>query len=219
MHKSETRGLNDTQRRYLRQKIRSLDAEAGRAAQALWPGVAVIAVLWLLTLAASDVGWLIVTAFWVGIGALILLWVRRDMRKHAATLSQMRMGLESALSHNTAEVFDFRSTGFLSFEEVADEGALYGFEVADQKVVFITGQEFYEGSKFPSLDFSLVYLLDENDRPVDMLIEKRGTKATPAYVIPAKVKLGRDLPDHLEVVDGTLVNVAQTWIAVGDTAT
>jgi hypothetical protein len=95
-------------------------------------------------------------------------------------------------------VYEVRSRSFVEFEEVEDEGACYAFELDDERVVFISGQEFYPEAKFPSLDFSLAYILDEAGHNVDMLIEKRGPKAAPARVIPGSVKERLVIPEMLE---------------------
>jgi hypothetical protein len=54
------------------------------------------------------------------------------------------------------------------------------------------------------LAFSLLYILDERGERVDMFIDKRGAKAAPARTIPAGVKKGLDVPDHLEVRIGRI---------------
>jgi hypothetical protein len=71
-------------------------------------------------------------------------------------------------------------------------------------MVFVMGQEFYRGPKFPSLDFSLVYILDESGNAVDMVIHKRGPEAVAARIIPAKTKLRLEIPEHLESLPGRL---------------
>jgi hypothetical protein len=71
-------------------------------------------------------------------------------------------------------------------------------------VVFVAGQDFSESARFPSLDFSLVYPLDEQGRPVEMFIEKRGGKAARARTIPAAVKKSLNVPHHLEVCTARL---------------
>ena len=114
-------------------------------------------------------------------------------------ISAILPGLESALRRNEADVVDIHATSYVEFEEVEDEGACYAFQLDDTRVVFISGQEFYPEAKFPSLDFSLVDVLDEAGRAVDMVIEKRGAKAAPAYVIPAATKQRLEIPEHLEV--------------------
>ena len=91
--------------------------------------------------------------------------------------------------------------------EIEDEGACYAFELDVGRIAFIQGQEFYESARFPSLDFSLAYVLDEADQSVDTLIDKRGAKAAPARRIPAAVKQRLDVPDHLEVRKGRIADL------------
>ena len=116
----------------------------------------------------------------------------------------MAQGLESALRRSEADVYDIRASAHAVFEEIEDEGACYAFELEGGRVVFVAGQEFYEGARFPSLDFSLVYPLDEHGQPVEMFIEKRGGKTAPARRIPAAVKKSLNIPDHLELRAGRI---------------
>lgn len=189
--------------RVIRARIQSLRARAGRAFTVSLPITgAVVVVLWICTILASDAPWFVVTAFWLIVGGGLALWVRRDMRTHGRQLEGMAEGLESALRRNAADVYDVRARSFAELEEIEDEGACYAFELDDNRVVFIMGQEFYESARFPSLDFSLVYVLDEAGQHVDMLIDKRGPKTAPARTIPSAVKQRLDVPEHLEVRSG-----------------
>ena len=128
----------------------------------------------------------------------------------------MARGLESALRRNTAEVYDVRASAYAELEEIEDEGACYAFQIEAGRVGFLAGQEFYEGNRFPSLDFSVAYIVDENGRSVDMLIEKRGAKAAPARRIPAAVKERLEAPEHLEVRDGTIADLEDMLARRGD---
>ena len=187
----------------LRAKIRSLHGRGSRSRTRWLPIAAVvIVVLWLLTLLASDASWMVVTAFWLVTGGGIALWVGRDMHEHASQFSDMAAGLQSALTANAAEVYDVRARAFVEYEEEEDEGACYAFEIDGPRLVFISGQEFYAGARFPSLDFSLVYVLDGAGRTVDMLIDRRGARAKPAVTIPAGEQ--RERPEQLEVRAGTI---------------
>lgn len=161
----------------------------------------IVSVLWVLTLLASDAPWQVVTGFWGVVGAGITIWVRRDTRKDESHRRQWTQGLESALRRNEADVYEVRATAFAELEEFEDEGACYAFELEDRRVVFVSGQEFYEAARFPSLDFALVYPLDEAGRSADMMIDKRGPTAAPARTIPFAVKHEMEIPEHLEVVD------------------
>ena len=175
----------------------------------LWVGLGTIVLLWALTLIASDSPALIVTAFWLVVGAAIILAVRRSMQADGRQLQAVAAGLESALRRNLAEVYDIRATGFVEFEEIEDEGACYAFELPGDRLVFLQGQEFYGTAGFPSLDFSLVMPLDEAGRRVDMFIEKRGRKATPQRLLSAALKRDLEIPDDLELVSGTLERIEE----------
>ena len=195
---SHRRRLAVSEQRLLRTKAASLAATQRRASRAtpLISG-AIFALLWLATILVSDAPWMVITAFWVVVWLGITLWVQWDAR--TSGISAMLPGLESALRRNEADVVDVRAKSYVEFEEVEDEGACYAFQLDETRVMFISGQEFYPEAKFPSLDFSLVHLLDEAGRTVDMLIEKRGPKAAPASVIPAATKERLEIPQHLDV--------------------
>jgi hypothetical protein len=166
--------------------------------------------LWLATMLASDAPPLVITGFWIVAGLGLALWTRRDMTRDAHTFAAIAARLQSALKTNAADVYTVKARAFAEFEEVEDEGACYAFELSDNRLVFIAGQEFYGGAKFPSLDFSLVHLLDHAGQTVDLVIEKRGAKAAPARTIPASRKSHLELPDHLEVRPGTIDTLEQS---------
>jgi hypothetical protein len=199
------RTLTETERRTLRAKIRSLTVRGRRASTVSLPitGGGVF-VLWLWTMLASDAAWFVITGFWIVVGVAIALWVRRDLGKHGRHLDDMAQGLESALKRNAADVYDVRARAFAELEEIEDEGACYAFELEGDRLAFIQGQEFYQSARFPSLDFSLAYVLDEGGRSVEMFIAKRGAKVAPAKRIPAAIKQRLDIPEHLEMRVGTI---------------
>jgi hypothetical protein len=208
------RPLTTSERRLLRSKIRSLTARGRRSSRVALPiSGGVVLLLWLWTVLASDASWQIVTLFWFVVGGAIALWARRDMGVHAAHFKTMAHDLESALTRNAVDAYDIRARSFAVFEEIEDEGAFYAFEIEGDRLVFITGQEFYEDARFPSLDFSLVYVLDERERTVDMFIEKRGAKIRPARTIPAASKNALELPAHLEVRPGRIDNLEASLTA------
>src|SRR5262245_47684724 len=199
------RSLTEAERRVLRAKISSLRARGHRVStRSIVVAAIVIVALWLCTILASDAPWLVITAFWLVVGAGITFWVRRDARVHESQLQEMSRGLESALRRNAADVYDVCAKSFAELEEFEDEGACYAFELDGGRLMFVIGQQFYPSARFPSLDFSLVYVLDERDQTVDMLMDKRGAKAAPARTIPASVKDTLELPEHLEVRAGTI---------------
>ena len=132
------------------------------------------------------------------------MWVARDMRVFAGQFGDMAQRLQAALGRDAADVYDIRARAFALLEEVEDEGPCYAFELLDGRIVFISGQEFYEGPRFPSLDFSLVYPLDLFGSAVDLLIAKNGSKTAPARQISAASRQGLDVPEHLEIRNGRI---------------
>ena len=165
-------------------------------------GIAVLisALLWVATLLASDSSWTVVTAFWLVVGGAIGIW---SYRSQGSGSRHMLGGLESALTRNEADVYDVRASAFADVAEDEDEGALYVFALGEDRMVWISGQEFYEGRRFPCLDFTLVYPLTEGGTPAWMLTERRSAKASPAFTLPSSFRERPDAPEHLEVWRGT----------------
>jgi hypothetical protein len=206
------RPLTAAETRLLRARAASLRGRGERAAsRGVWIGVAAIGVLWALTLLLSDAPALVITGFWLAVGGGLVAWVARDLRSDRRTFDSIAAGHASALRRNLADVYDIRASAFVAFEEIEDEGACYAFQLAgSDQIVFLSGQEFYAEARFPSLDFSLVFPLDEAGRRVDMLVDKRGGKAVPERVVPAAVKDNLVLPEDLRVVAGRLDDLERT---------
>jgi hypothetical protein len=209
------RQLSQVESRYVRAQIRNLSARAARAPRGfLAIGGGIVFAFWMITILLSDSPFIVVTLFWLAAGGAILLWTGWEVRKDAGHFKTMIRRLESALRRNAADVYDIRAKSFAEFEEIEDEGGCYAFELENGRMVFISGQQFYPSAKFTGLDFSLVYLLDENDRPADMLIEKRGAKAKPAKIIPSVTKRDLQISEHLEMHPGRIDNLeTQLWAA------
>ena len=207
--KTVRRPLTDGQRRALVAKARDLRQRSQRRGRVYAIAPMGIAVLWLLTILASDQSWQTVTVFWVVVGAGISVWVAHDFRRDMRYLRSQAEMIESACRRNEADVVDVQSTEYISFEEYEDEGACYAFALEEGGVLVLLGQQYYPSSRFPSLDFSIVTPLDEKDRPVDEFIEKRGARAEPSRVIPAQTKLNLEFPDELFVLDVRLDEVVE----------
>lgn len=203
------RSLSASERRLLTLRARDARRRAESYKKMLFLMVGVVGALWILTLLASEAVWWAITLFWMAAGTVLLLWMRSDARTENRHLVAVAQQLDSALSSDGAEVYDFRSRAYIEFEEVEDEGACYAFDLRENGIAFVVGQEFYAEARFPSLDFSLVYPLDSEGKPVHMVIEKRGSKAGPVRVVPAGVKLELEMPEHLQVVSGDLEQVEE----------
>lgn len=199
------RPLRAAEARLLRARLAALDAAAARLpASVLLSAAAVFAVLWATTLMLSDTPATVITVFWIGTAGAITYWVYRDQRRDLAGTASTRKQLESAVQRGEADVYDFRCRAFVEFDELEDEGACYAFQLDDERVAFLCGQEFYPRARFPSHDFSLVYPIDENGDAVDMYIEKRGPRASPARRLRSADRERLDVTTSLEVRGGRI---------------
>ena len=149
-------------------------------------------------------GWGVLGMFclWLVIG----LWSISSARKH---LSKQIARLEEALARNRAAVTRIASEQMVEFEEIEDEGACYAFQVAENKIAFVSGQEYYPSAKFPNSDFEIVDISCADGYPIEGGIEKRGKKLAPIRRIDAKTKETLAVPDDLSVIDGKLEDLEE----------
>ena len=94
----------------------------------------------------------------------------------------------------------------VALDEQEDEGACFAFQVAD-RIVFVSGQEFYPSASFPNSDFALVEISDSRGRIVEMAIETAGKKLQPIRTIAAESKSRLQIPDHLHIILGRLDDI------------
>jgi hypothetical protein len=186
----------------MRARLANARAESRRALlKTGGASAAVCSVLLTLTLLASEAPPVLIAAFWIVVCLVLTLWIglpwRRLMR------GQVRV-FEEAIRTNLAREIRLQSTRVVEFEEEEDEGACFAFDHNGNAAVFIVAQEFYEDDDFPNTDFSMVEILGDGGRLLDVLLFKRGEKLQPERVVPAAVKNRPDLPEHLAVVPGRL---------------
>ena len=194
----ETRSLSAPERRLLASKLASQRARRqGAILRSFGVSATVGGVLCVLTLLASTAPRLAILGFWIAAAGGLGLWVGAESRSVWA----FKIGrLESALRASRAEAIRISAPQYLEFEEVSDEGACYAFEVAENEVVFVAGQDFYPSARFPNSDFTLVKLLTESGEVVDEIIVKSGEKIAPVRVLPRARKAVLRIPAHLSLV-------------------
>jgi hypothetical protein len=155
--------------------------------------------LWGWTMIATNTRWYVVAAIWVGIGGVISLWLYfSEKPKEEARMRPY----EDALRRNEASVIRIRSDELVELEKEDDQGTCYAFQLTDDRIVFVSGQDFYPSVRFPNSDFSLVHIYGENGVLVERFIEKHGKKLEPARRISAQLKSKMMVPDHLQVLEG-----------------
>jgi hypothetical protein len=160
-------------------------------------------------LVAKD-SWKIVTIFWLCLGIGISLWNIITERHKVLK----RIGAyEDAMNKDEADVLHIRSNAMIEFDEIEDEGACYAYQVDDESIIFIAGQDFYSSARFPNNNFEIIYIYDSARNPIEMLIEKHGDKLEPVRKVSSQVKKKLRLPNHLETIKGKLADIEQILTA------
>jgi len=204
---SNERPIAGPERRALSMRLATLKREGRRGPLRLLVGLFFLFVFFsMVTVLASDVSPQIVVGFWFALVVLIGLWVWIEqylkMHKLAGSISRT---LESGRVREIRVV----ASGVVEFEEVEDEGACYAFQIADDRIVFVSGQEFYASAKFPNSDFALIDVLGPSGELVDFFIRKDGARLVPVRIVSAATKRALRVPAHLEVVSGKLEQLEQ----------
>lgn len=206
----KSRPLNDAEKRLLRcaithrrQRLRRLPVRMGMFS------LVVFGILWSFTILATVAdkrgpNWHVSGLIWIGIGFPVSLWSYLSARKDFVQDLQL---YESALQLGSASDSRIRSHKMVEFEELEDEGACYAFQLDDQRIVFVTGQEFYGSRRFPTSDFSIVAVHAQDGTIVEQFIEKREFRLEPARTIPAQVKSALKVPRNLEIIQGDLADL------------
>ena len=201
------RPLTDKEKRVLRASSSSLKQYMNKLGKRIViSGFILTGVLWGLTMLVAKESWTTITAFWLCTGTGISIWSilseRQKLRKRVNAA-------ESAMMRNEAEVLQIQSAEMIEFDEIEDEGACYAYQVDDESILFIEGQDFYASAKFPNNNFEIVHIYDAAQKLVEMIIDKHGDKLRPIRKIASEDKKKLKLPDHLEVVKGKLSNIEQ----------
>jgi len=159
-----------------------------------------------LTIAASHASVVLITAFWLAVGLTLSLWSYFSGKED---LTRDVNRFEEAFLRNEVNELRVRASEMVEFEELEDEGACYAFELSDDRILFISGQEYYPSARFPNTDFSLVGIFDHDGHCVEELIYKRGHKLKPSRIVPAQVKSSLELPGHLDTIQGKLAELEE----------
>lgn len=179
--------------------------------RSLFIGLTIFVVFWAMMVTATVAdkrgpAWYYSCLMAIAIALLISLWTYFELRpKFTADVAQH----ENALHRNEARVTRIQSNAMVEFEEAEDEGACHAFQLDQGRIVFVSGQDFYDSAKFPNSDFSLVDILADDGRLIESFIEKNGTRLKALRKISSRQKAGMRIPEHLEIIEGDLHEIEQ----------
>jgi hypothetical protein len=136
----------------------------------------------------------------IGCGAVylpIFAWATRDARRDSL---QRRKRWQAILDDNRVDVLRCVAGEVVEWEEKEDEGKTYFFQIEEDKILVLTGQEYYPTRRFPNDDFELV--ISEGERPVFGYTRCLGNKLNPQFVLPASSKREWYQPQDREIFEG-----------------
>ena len=200
--KVDSRPLTDSERRLVRWHIYHLS----RLRRRHWPrfiliGLLVFLPLWIITLMLSDAPLLVITAFWLALGAAIIVWVGRDQwRPPQLQIEQLR----AVLRDGNAVATDLTCVGYVEVEEREDEGAALILELEGRKLTFLSGQENYPSPRFPSREITFIELRTSEGSPVLSSRRCKGGPLRASRMLPSSARTTMRWPGDGEIVDGTL---------------
>lgn len=144
-------------------------------------------------LLANTPPWLNIMVFFAGaLGiwlAMEIMQLKERQRSHCASKK-----LEQGLRCSRVQVQCITSTRLIEIEEIEDEGACWYFEVSQDHLLELVGQDFYETDDFPSTCFEIIEVLNEDNDCIDWRLNPLGKKLKPTLLITAKDKLKPYLP-------------------------
>jgi len=172
-----------------------------RRARRPWPMLIGAGIMAVLTVLANPQARFYAIVFWLGLALLFWGWCALDeTRKGRKRIAD----IDAAIRRNVAEVIQCQSDEVVAFEEIEDEGAEYCFQAEQATLLFVSGQDFYETSRFPNSDFEIITACGDMGVPRLWHLACHGKKLKPGRIIPAEQKKQLTMPEHLEVRTGRL---------------
>ena len=176
------RPLSDKEIKFLKLELKRVDKRQKSLINFLfgWTFVALIVGV-ILYLQAGNNDFLIGSLVFILIG--LSVYLQENSREN-----KKRKGIDFAFMDNKVQSIRVISTDYIFLPEVEDEGAHYLFQIEENKILSLGGQDFYPSSRFPSNDFEIVRCFDKDGKYV--LLEKYnyGNKIKPIRKIKGKEK-------------------------------
>lgn len=147
----------------------------------------------------------------------------RVFYKQIVTLNKEKAGFNFVLAENKAKFIRLRAERYIELPEHEDEGVHYLFQLADDRILSLGGQDFYPNKHFPSDDFEVVLCTDANSKVLMLEIYNYGKKIKPLIKIKGKEKW--DLlasanfpdPENFTVIEGQLEYIKEIILGTCNT--
>lgn len=124
-----------------------------------------------------------------------------------------RKNIDFVFETNKVKTIKVVTIDYIELSEVEDEGVNYLFQISENKILSLGGQDFYPTKNFPSDNFEIAVCNDEKGEVVLLETYNYGKKIQPKRKITGQQKW--DLigsvnfpdPDKFAIIDGQLENI------------
>lgn len=124
-----------------------------------------------------------------------------------------RKNIDFVFETNKVKTIKVITIDYIELSEVEDEGVNYLFQISENKILSLGGQDFYPTKNFPSDNFEIAVCNDEKGEVVLLETYNYGKKIQPKRKITGQQKW--DLigsvnfpdPDKFAIIDGQLENI------------
>ena len=147
---------------------------------------------------------------------LIVFWV---FVEESVKLTKKQKSINFALSENVTNYIRVTTNSYIQLTEEEDEGVHYLFQLDNNRILSIGGQDFYPNSKFPNTDFEIVQCLGVKNETILLETYNYGKKLKPKIKISGKEKwdlLGSPNypdPEKFTIISGRIEDYKKIGIA------
>ncbi len=205
------RPLSDNEIKTLKQEIKRLDKRKKFQIKFLvgWTLLAIIVGTFIyFRLDTTTERYLLIGS--VAIYILIGVW---GFTEGSIKQKKERNNIDFAFANNKVTSIKVTATDYIELSEVEDEGVNYLFQISDNKILSLGGQDFYPSKNFPSDHFEIAICYGQKGAVVLLETYNFGKKLNPKRKITGQQKwdlIGNPNypnPDNFTIIDGHLDNI------------
>ena len=124
-----------------------------------------------------------------------------------------RKNIDYVFATNKVKSIKLTATYYIELPEVEDEGVYYFFQISENEILALGGQEFYPTNNFPSDNFEIAICNGQKGELVLLETNNYGKKTHPKRKITGQQKWdllknqNYPAPDNFLIIDGQLDNI------------
>ncbi len=119
--------------------------------------------------------------------------------------------INETIALNHADVYKCFAESCISFQNKSLDEPAHFFQVDENKLLFISGYDFYGNDKFPNTDFEVIAIKAINGKPLRFELNCKGIRLRPNALLSDQLKKKlrdeKKYPENLSVLPGKLNNL------------